>query len=108
VAIEYLGSGTVRRYLIGAVGSLSPVAAYAQAAGSPFETGANSLVTFAQNIGTPIAALIVIGLGRTNPRLRQRCDFGAPLGVGLTGSGCISPRKIRIIVPGGTRPLPPR
>ncbi len=40
----------------------SPVAAFGQAAGSPFETGANSLVTFAQTIGTPIAALIVIGL----------------------------------------------
>lgn len=41
---------------------LAPAAVFAQAAGSPFETGANSLVTFAQTIGTPIAALIVIGL----------------------------------------------
>lgn len=40
----------------------APAAVFAQAAGSPFETGANSLVTFAQTIGTPIAALIVIGL----------------------------------------------
>jgi type IV secretion system protein VirB2 len=43
-------------------GLLSPAAALAQAAGSPFETGANSLVTFAQTIGTPIAALVIIGL----------------------------------------------
>jgi type IV secretion system protein VirB2 len=41
---------------------LTPIAVFAQAAGSPFETGANSLVTFAQTIGTPIAALVVIGL----------------------------------------------
>jgi type IV secretion system protein VirB2 len=39
-----------------------PACALAQAAGSPFETGANSLVTFAQTIGTPIAALVIIGL----------------------------------------------
>jgi type IV secretory pathway VirB2 component (pilin) len=41
---------------------LVPTGVFAQAAGSPFETGANSLVTFAQTIGTPIAALVVIGL----------------------------------------------
>ncbi len=41
---------------------LAPVTVFAQAAGSPFETGANSLVTFAQTIGTPIAALVIIGL----------------------------------------------
>jgi type IV secretory pathway VirB2 component (pilin) len=41
---------------------MTPVVVFAQAAGSPFETGANSLVTFAQTIGTPIAALVVIGL----------------------------------------------
>ncbi len=29
---------------------------------SPFETGANSLVTFATTIGTPIAVLVIIGL----------------------------------------------
>jgi type IV secretory pathway VirB2 component (pilin) len=40
---------------------MTPVVVFAQAA-SPFETGANSLVTFAQTIGTPIAALVVIGL----------------------------------------------
>ena len=40
---------------------LIPAVAFAQA-GSPFQTGANSLVTFAQTIGTPIAALVIIGL----------------------------------------------
>jgi len=44
------------------VALLMPAWAAAQAAGSPFETGANSLVTFAQTIGTPIAALVIIGL----------------------------------------------
>ncbi len=39
-----------------------PESVLAQVAGSPFETGANSLVDFAQTIGTPIAALIIIGL----------------------------------------------
>jgi type IV secretion system protein VirB2 len=43
-------------------GLVTPSVGFAQAAGSPFETGANSLVTFAQTIGTPIAALVVIGL----------------------------------------------
>ena len=54
----------VRRLVpIGAMATLfAPVAVFAQAAGSPFETGANSLVTFAQTIGTPVAALIIIGL----------------------------------------------
>jgi type IV secretion system protein VirB2 len=47
---------------IGSIGLFTPAAVFAQAAGSPFETGANSLVTFAQTIGTPIAALIIIGL----------------------------------------------
>ena len=49
--------------LVGAIGALfAPSGVFAQAAGSPFETGANSLVTFAQTIGTPIAALVIIGL----------------------------------------------
>jgi len=39
---------------------LIPGAVFAQS--SPFQTGANSLVTFAQTIGTPIAALVIIGL----------------------------------------------
>lgn len=37
-----------------------PTLAWAQA--SPFDTGANGLVTFALTIATPIAVLIVIGL----------------------------------------------
>jgi type IV secretion system protein VirB2 len=40
--------------------SLGPAAVMAQ--GSPFDTGANSLVTFALTIATPIAVLIVIAL----------------------------------------------
>jgi len=58
-----LGRKLVRhRVLLWAVaGIMTPVVVFAQAA-SPFETGANSLVTFAQTIGTPIAALVVIGL----------------------------------------------
>lgn len=56
-----LGGKLARRtMLVGAL--LTPATVFAQAAGSPFETGANSLVTFAQTIGTPIAALVVIGL----------------------------------------------
>ena len=39
---------------------VAPAAAFAQA--SPFNTGANSLVSFALTIATPIAVLIVIGL----------------------------------------------
>lgn len=51
--------GTLKRLTLTAA-FLTPLAVLAQA--SPFETGANSLVTFAQTIGTPIAALIIIGL----------------------------------------------
>lgn len=40
--------------------ALLPVAAWAQS--SPFDTGANSLVSFALTIATPIAVLVVIGL----------------------------------------------
>jgi type IV secretory pathway VirB2 component (pilin) len=39
---------------------LVPLGAFAQT--SPFDTGANGLVSFALTIGTPIAVLIVIGL----------------------------------------------
>lgn len=35
--------------------------ALANAQQSPFDTGANSLVTFALNIATPVAILVVIG-----------------------------------------------
>lgn len=38
---------------------IAPVLAWAQQ--SPFDTGANSLVTFALAIATPIAILVVIG-----------------------------------------------
>jgi type IV secretion system protein VirB2 len=57
-----LGRKLIRhRVLLWAIGGfMTPVVVFAQA--SPFETGANSLVTFAQTIGTPIAALVVIGL----------------------------------------------
>jgi len=54
--------GQLARRLTLTAALLTPTAAFAQAAGSPFETGANSLVTFAQTIGTPVAALVVIGL----------------------------------------------
>jgi type IV secretion system protein VirB2 len=40
---------------------LAPAVVFAQAS-SPFNTGANSLVSFALTIATPIAVLIVIGL----------------------------------------------
>jgi type IV secretion system protein VirB2 len=43
-----------------AVVLVAPAGAFAQA--SPFNTGANSLVSFAFTIATPIAVLIVIGL----------------------------------------------
>jgi type IV secretion system protein VirB2 len=39
---------------------LAPALVFAQA--SPFNTGANSMVSFALTIATPIAVLIVIGL----------------------------------------------
>lgn len=39
-----------------------PGAARAQAAGSPFDTGAQSLLTFMLTIGAPVAALIIIGV----------------------------------------------
>jgi type IV secretion system protein VirB2 len=60
----HLGRKLARRRvsLWAIAGLMTPVVVFAQAAGSPFETGANSLVTFAQTIGTPIAALVVIGL----------------------------------------------
>ena len=50
------------RVLIPITALASPAAVWAQAAGSPFETGADSLVDFALTIATPIAVLIVIGL----------------------------------------------
>jgi type IV secretory pathway VirB2 component (pilin) len=52
-------STAVRFLLVAGLFSL-PMTAFGQA--SPFDTGANSLVTFALTIATPIAVLIVIGL----------------------------------------------
>ena len=49
-----------RIWLLSLLSAVLPTAAWAQA--SPFDTGANSLVTFALTIATPIAVLIVIGL----------------------------------------------
>jgi type IV secretion system protein VirB2 len=49
----------VRRLVLGVI-LFSPILAQAQT--SPFDTGANSLLSFATTIATPIAALIVIGL----------------------------------------------
>jgi type IV secretion system protein VirB2 len=45
---------------LGFLALLAPIAAFAQT--SPFSTGANSLVSFALTIATPIAVLIVIAL----------------------------------------------
>ena len=39
-----------------------PAIAQGQAAGSPFDTGAQSLLTFMLTIGAPVAALIIIGV----------------------------------------------
>jgi len=51
---------TPSRLSTGAVAAVIPSLVLAQT--SPFETGANSLVTFATTIGTPIAVLVIIGL----------------------------------------------
>jgi type IV secretion system protein VirB2 len=51
---------TLRRLSTSAFAASLPSLALAQT--SPFETGANSLVTFATTIGTPIAVLVIIGL----------------------------------------------
>jgi len=52
-------NGLIAR-LAWATAFLAPCTTWAQ--GSPFDTGANSLVTFALTIATPIAVLIVIAL----------------------------------------------
>ena len=49
-----------RIWLLSMISAVLPTVTWAQA--SPFDTGANSLVTFALTIATPIAVLIVIGL----------------------------------------------
>ena len=55
------------------------------AQGSPFDTGANSMVTFALNIATPIAVLIVIGLGIAAAvgRIRWGLAIGAIVGTAV-------------------------
>ena len=52
--------GSCIRLVSAAAISLSPGLVLAQA--SPFDTGANSLVTYALTIATPVAILIVIAL----------------------------------------------
>lgn len=42
--------------------TLCPAASWAQATGSPFDTGAQSLLTFMLTIAAPVAALIIIGV----------------------------------------------
>lgn len=44
------------------VGLMSCAPSLVSAQASPFDTGANSLVTFALTIATPIAILIIIGI----------------------------------------------
>jgi len=54
-------SGVQRAIRITALASVvAPGAAFSQT--SPFDTGANSLVTFALTIATPVAVLVVIAL----------------------------------------------
>jgi len=47
---------------IAATAMLLTTSGFALAQASPFDTGANSLVTFALTIGTPVAILIIIGI----------------------------------------------
>lgn len=56
---SFRGARLASRVIAGAA-LLMPMSAWSQA--SPFDTGANSLVSFAMTIATPIAVLIVIGL----------------------------------------------
>jgi type IV secretory pathway VirB2 component (pilin) len=62
---------------------LLPGAVLAQ--GSPFDTGANSMVNFALNIATPIAVLVVIGLGIAAAvgRIRWGLAIGAIVGIAM-------------------------
>jgi type IV secretion system protein VirB2 len=55
-----LGGKLRIRRVVAVAAVLAPATLFAQT--SPFETGANSLVTFATTIGTPIAVLVIIGL----------------------------------------------
>ena len=62
-----------------------PELAFAQAA-SPFETGANNLVTSITTIATPIAVLLVMALGIA--AAAGRISWGWPLGV-IVGIGLV-------------------
>ena len=63
----------------------APEWVFAQAA-SPFETGANNLVTSITTIATPIAVLLVMGLGIA--AAAGRISWGWPLGV-IVGIGLV-------------------
>jgi type IV secretion system protein VirB2 len=70
-----------RRLALLLVAALAPELALAQA--SPFDTGANSLVSFALTIATPIAVLVVIGLAiaASVGRIRWGWVIGAIIGI---------------------------
>jgi type IV secretion system protein VirB2 len=70
-----------RRLALLLVAALAPGLALAQA--SPFDTGANSLVSFALTIATPIAVLVVIGLAiaASVGRIRWGWVIGAIIGI---------------------------
>jgi type IV secretory pathway VirB2 component (pilin) len=56
-----IGNIRIEKRLV-AMTMLMAASGFAHAQASPFDTGANSLVTFALTIGTPIAILIIIGI----------------------------------------------
>jgi type IV secretory pathway VirB2 component (pilin) len=62
------------------LGLLLPGMVWAQ--GSPFDTGANSMVNFALTIATPIAVLVIIGLAIAAAvgRVRWGLVIGAVVG----------------------------
>jgi type IV secretory pathway VirB2 component (pilin) len=64
----------------------APEWAFAQQATSPFETGANNLVTSITTIATPIAVLLVMALGIA--AAAGRISWGWPLGV-IVGIGLV-------------------
>jgi len=59
---------------------------FAFAQGSPFETGANNLVTNITTIATPIAVLLVMALGIA--AAAGRISWGWPIGV-IVGIGLV-------------------
>lgn len=62
------------------------VAEFAFAQASPFETGATNLVTSLTTLATPIAVLLVMGLGVA--AAAGRISWGWPIGV-LVGVGLV-------------------